>query len=39
MYQPLICPAVLRYQARRLGAALDSKDLQRQANSLIDRVR
>jgi len=38
MYQPLICPTVLRYQARRLGATLDAKDLQRLTYPLIDRM-
>ena len=39
MYQSLIWSAVLRDEARRLGAALDAEDLERLADALIDGVR
>ena len=39
MYQPLIWPAVLGDDARRLGAPLDAEDLERQADALVDRMR
>jgi hypothetical protein len=38
MYQSLIWPAVLRDQARRLSAAGNAENLQRLADSLVDRV-
>jgi hypothetical protein len=39
MYQSLIWPAVLRYEARGLGTAFNAEDLKRLADALIDRVR
>jgi hypothetical protein len=39
MYQPLIWPFRLGNDARRLGAALDSEDGERLADTLVDRVR
>jgi hypothetical protein len=39
MYQPLIWLAALRHEASGLGAALDAKDLEGLADSLVDRVR
>jgi hypothetical protein len=39
MYQPLICLAVLRHQARRLRPAFYAQDLQRLPDPLIHRVR
>ena len=39
MYQSLIFAAVLRDEARRLGAAFDAEDLQRLADALVDGVR
>jgi len=38
MYQSLIWAAVLRDEPRRLGAPLDAENLQRLADSLVDRV-
>src|SRR6476659_7818060 len=39
MYQSLIWLSVLDHEARRLGAALDTEDLQRLADPLVDCVR
>jgi hypothetical protein len=39
MYQTLIWPTVLRYEARGLGAPFNAEDLKRLADALIDRVR
>jgi hypothetical protein len=39
MYQSLIWPAVLGYDAGRLSAALDPKNSKSLADSLVDRVR
>ena len=39
MYQPLIWPCGLRYQAGRLRPPLDLQDLQRTSNALVDGVR
>jgi hypothetical protein len=39
MYQTLIWPAVAGDDAGGLGAALDSQDLERAADALVDRVR
>ena len=38
MYQSLIWLTVLRNDACRLGAALDTQDLERAANTLVDPV-
>jgi hypothetical protein len=39
MYQPLIWAAVVGDDSRRLASALDSKDVKRAPNALIDGVR
>jgi hypothetical protein len=39
MYQSLIWPAALSYDACRLTTALDSKDVERSSNALVDGVR
>jgi hypothetical protein len=39
MYQSLIWPTVHGNETRRLGTALDAKDLQRLADALIDGMR
>jgi hypothetical protein len=39
MYQPLIFPSVVRYEAGGLGPALYAKDLQGLAHALVDGVR
>jgi hypothetical protein len=39
MYQPLIWPAGLRNEARRLGTAFNAERVESLTNALVDRVR